>query len=349
MRLSETGGRAWKVLIPDRLTTAPDVEQAVLGVDTVFLTPGARSAAEVPEAHWQEADAILAWHEVHISDDIIARLRSCRVIVRIGTGFDNIDIESAGRHDIPVCNVPDYGTGDVADHALALILALARGIVAYDAAAMAGRWDWDAAGRLRRLDGTVCGIVGLGRIGTATALRAKAFGMRVLYYDPYKDAGYDKALGIERVWSLGALLERSDVVTLHTPLTAETRRMADASFFARLKHDAIFINVARGPCVDLDALHDALRSGRLRGAGLDVLPEEPPASHPMIEAWRQRESWIAGRLVITPHAAFYNRESYTEMRRKAAEEARRVLAGEGPRHCVNGALLRSAQSPRIPQ
>lgn len=335
--------RRWQVLIPDRLTSAPDVEQAVLGADTVFLTPGATDAAAVPDACWRQADAILVWHDVHIGDDVIARLDRCRVIVRVGTGFDNVDLESAARRRIPVCNVPDYGNNDVADHALALMLALSRGIVAYDDAARRGRWEWNAAGPLTRVTGATCGIVGLGRIGTATALRAKAFGMQVLFYDPYKEAGYDKALGIERVWTLDALLERSDVVTLHTPLTDETRGMAGASFFARSRPGALFINVARGQCLDLDALHDALRSGRLRGAGLDVLPEEPPRpEHPLIDAWRRREPWIAGRLVITPHAAFYNRESYVEMRRKAAEEVLRVLQGEAPRNCVNREWLSGA-------
>lgn len=343
--------RRWHVLIPDRLTSAPDVERAVLGTDTVFLTPGASDAAEVPDAYWTQADAILAWHEVRIGDDVVARLERCKVIVRVGAGFDNVDLESAARRGIPVCNVPDYGTNDVADHTLALILALSRGIVAYDDAARHGRWEWDAAGPLNRVTGAACGIVGLGRIGTATALRAKAFGMPVLFFDPYKDAGYDKALGIERVWTLEALLERSDVVTLHMPLTDETRGMAGASFFARCRPGALFINVARGLCLDLDALHDALRSGRLRGAGLDVLPQEPPwPDHPLIDAWRRGEPWIAGRLVITPHAAFYNRESYVEMRRKAAEEVLRVLQGEEPRNCVNRAwLTRAAQTlVRIP-
>jgi len=186
------------------------------------------------------------------------------------------------------------------------------------------------------------GIIGLGRIGTATALRAKAFGMRVVFYDPYIPDGQDKALGVTRCYELADLLAQADVVSIHTPLTSETRGMANAAFFSMLKPGAIFINTARGAIVDLDALTEALRSGQVGAAGLDVLPQEPPdPDHPLIRAWRARESWIAYRLIITPHAAFYCEEAYREMRMKAALEAKRVLAGQKPRNCVNEAWLQN--------
>lgn len=326
----------WRVLIPDRLTEPPDVERLVFGEDTIFWTPGAARAADVPDECWRGADAVLAWHELTYDAAVLAKLERCRVIVRIGVGFDNVDLRAAGAQGIRVCNVPDYGTNDVADHAMALLLTLARGLPRYDEAARQGQWTWEAAGPLARVTGRTLGIIGLGRIGTATAIRAKAFGMRVVFHDPYKDPGYDKALGVEQAQTLDELLARADVVSLHTPLTAETARLANRSFFERWKAAGTFINTARGGCQDLDALHWALESGRLRAAGLDVLPEEPPdPRHPLIRAWRAREAWLDGRLLITPHAAFFNRESYEEMRRKAAEEALRVLTGAEPRYCVN--------------
>jgi phosphoglycerate dehydrogenase-like enzyme len=331
---------AWKILIPDRLTEPPEVERLVFGSDTIFWTPGAQHASEVPEEYWREADAILAWHELTFDAALIERMECCRVIVRVGVGFDNVDLPAAGAKGICVSNVPDYGTNDVADHVMALFLTLARGLPRYDQAARQGQWVWEAAAPLARITGRTIGIVGLGRIGTATAVRAKAFGMRVVFHDPYKDAGYDKALGVEQVRALSELLTQADVVSIHTPLTKETAGLANRWFFETLKPGGIFINTARGGCQDLDALYWALTTGRLRAAGLDVLPTEPPdGGHPLIRAWRARESWLDGCLLVTPHAAFYNCESYEEMRRKAAEEALRVLTGAAPRCCVNRAWL----------
>lgn len=334
------------ILIPDRLEPPADVEQAVFGPAARILTPGARHEAEIADEVWASADAVLAWHDLRFTADLLAKLRRCKVIVRIGVGYDNVDLEAAGRLGIAVCNVPDYGTADVADHAMALLLALARGVCAFSEQVRAAddNWHWQAAGPLRRLAGSTLGIIGLGRIGTAVALRAKAFGMRVAFYDPYLPDGQDKALGVERCDELDELLAQADAVTIHTPLTDETRGMADAAFFATLKPGALFVNTARGPIVDLDALAGALRAGRLRGAGLDVLPQEPPdPAHPLIRAWRARELWVAHRLIITPHGAFYNEESYREMREKAAQEAKRVLDGRPARNCVNRQWLREGQ------
>ena len=331
----------WRILIPDRLRPPADIEQSVLGRDTIFFTPATHDAEAVPGEYWAQADAILAWHEVQLHAGVIAKLDRCKVIVRVGAGFDNVDLRAAGDRGIAVCNVPDYGTEDVADHTLGFILALERGLLAYDAAARQGRWSWEAVGNLRRIRGCRLGIIGLGRIGTATAIRALAFGVDVSFYDPYKPPGYDKALGLRQVRELPELLSEADVVTLHTPLTDETRNMADKVFFAQLKPGGLFINTARGGCHDMDALYETLESGHLRAAGLDVLPQEPPnPEHPLIKAWKDQQSWLAGRLLITPHAAFYNQDSYQELRRKAAEEARRVLCGQPPLNCLNARWMK---------
>ena len=330
------------VLIPDRLTTNAGIERDVFGSDIEILTPCAKHVSEIDDETWSNTSAILAWHDLQYKAEIIDKLEKCMVLVRVGVGFDNVDIVAAGKKGIPVCNVPDYGTNDVADHAIGLILSLARGIYAYsEKVRISKSWDWNDAGDLNRIKGSVIGIIGLGRIGTASALRAKAFGMNVVYYDPYIPDGIDKALGISKCDNLSDLLKISDVVSINTPLTEETREMADHTFFMRIKKGAIFINTSRGDIVNLDALTEALRNDKLRGAGLDVLPLEPPdPTHPLIKAWRNREPWISERLIITPHSAFYNKESYEEMRKKAAEEVVRIFEGLSPRNCVNTSYIR---------
>lgn len=332
------------ILIPDRLSTPPDVEQEAFGSGFNILTPCASHTSEISDDVWRTADAVLAWHDLQFTDEVIKKLRRCKTIVRVGVGFDNIDLEAAGKYGIAVCNVPDYGTDDVADHAMGLCLALSRGIYAFSEKVRGvDAWQWDCAGELRRLKGSVMGIVGLGRIGTATAMRAKAFGMCVKFYDPYIADGQDKALGVQRVDSLLNLASHSDVISFHTPLTEETRGMGDDSFFDHLKSGGIVINTSRGPVIQLDSLHTALRSGQVRGAGLDVVEMEPPdPEHPLIKAWRSREEWIAYRLIITPHAAFFCEESYREMRYKAALAAKRILKGEAPRNCVNQRWLKGS-------
>jgi phosphoglycerate dehydrogenase-like enzyme len=331
------------VLIPDRLSPPPDVEQEVLGDGVEVVVCSARNAAEISDDTWARADAVLAWHDLRFTPHVLSKLKRCRVLVRVGVGVDNVDLRAAGERGIIVCNVPDYATADVADHAMALMLALSRGLLAFSEQVRGApaHWRWETAGALRRLAGSTLGIIGLGRIGTATALRAKAFDFRVAFYDPYVPDGFDRALGLTRCDELADLLAQADLLSIHTPLTPQTEGMAGVEFFARLRPGAIFVNTARGAIVNLDALTEALRSGRLRAAGLDVLPQEPPdPHHPLIRAWRDREPWVAHRLILTPHAAFYCHESYREMRAKAALEARRVLAGQEPRNCVNGPWLR---------
>ena len=190
-----------------------------------------------------------------------------------------------------------------------------------------------------RLAGATMGIVGLGRIGTATALRAKAFKMRVIACDPYIRSGVDKAIGVTLA-DLPDLLAQSDVVSLHVPLTDETMNMIDNAAFGRMKRHAILINTARGAVVDMNALCVALRENRIGSAGLDVLPTEPPAGNdPIIQLWREAAERPVN-LVLTPHTAFYSEAGLLEMREKAALEIARLLAGKAPRNCVNSEFLR---------
>ena len=325
------------ILIPDRVKTA-SIEQKVLGPKYKVVAKGATYSSQIADSLWGKAEAILAWHDLKFTKNLISRLKNCKVIVRVGVGFDNIDLKAAGEKGILICNVPDYGTSDVADHAIALMLSLSCGVYAFSEQVRSSNdnWRWDVAGKLHRLKDARLGIIGLGRIGTAVALRAKAFGLRVGFHDSYISDGYDKALDLVRFDKLESLLSRSNIVSIHAPLNSETEKMADSKFFSKMRKEAVFINTARGAIVDFDALTNALKSGRLRAAGLDVLPQEPPDNkHPLIKAWRKRESWIAYRLIITPHAAFYCEEAFCEMRVKAAQEAKRVLQGKSPRNCVN--------------
>ena len=230
-----------------------------------------------------------------------------------------------------VCNVPDYGTEEVADHAIMFLLALARRLVVSHEAIRAGNWDYRTALGAPRLRGKTFGVVGCGRIGTAAALRAKALGLDVVFYDPYLRQGMDKSLGIRRVYTLEDLLEQSHFVSLHCYLDATTRHLINAESIARMRPGAMLINTARGPIVDEAALLDALDSGHLAAAGLDVIEREP------LEYDRLR---LHPKVLLTPHTAFYSVEGYTELRTKTAEEDRRILLGEPPRNPVNSVVAR---------
>jgi phosphoglycerate dehydrogenase-like enzyme len=272
------------------------------------------------------ADVLLLWHNIPVDAAVIAQLRNCRALIRNGTGYDSVDTAAASARGIPVCNVPDYGTEEVADHALALTLALARQLFPLDAEAKRLGWQIKVAARMRRLRGRVFGIIGLGRIGTATALRAKAFGFRVVFHDPYLSAGVHKALGIDRAASLDELLREADVVSIHCPLTAETRGMIGAPELARMKADALLVNTARGDIVQKTPLLAALREGRLAGAGLDVVEHEP---------LRSAAEAATPNLIVTCHAAFCSPEGMVEMRTTSAKIARAALRGEPVWNRVN--------------
>jgi len=299
------------------------------------------SHAEVPDEAWATADAIVSATDV--PDENRPMLERCRIMVTHKVGFDNIDVEGWAGMGIPVCNVPDYGTQEVADHALALLLSIVRSIPMHDRRLRAdpvGNWDPRLNPLARRMSTSVCGIVGLGRIGTAFALRAKALGMDVVFYDPYQPNGADLALNIRRARSLGELFAESDVVSVHVPLSPETDGLIGAEAMAGSKPGLVLINTARGPVVDLDALHDALRSGSVGAAGLDVLPEEPASTdRPLIRAWVDDEEWLRDRLLITPHSAFCTPGSVTDMRRKGGEVAMRYLVDGVLENCVNEHLL----------
>lgn len=296
---------------------------------------------QVPDETWRTADAVMAIAD--LDPEHRAKLDQCRIVVTPKVGFDNIDLDAWSDLQIPVCNVPDYGTQEVADHALALMLSLIRCIPQHHRALAEdpiGNWQPRHNPLARRLSASVCGIVGLGRIGTAFAIRAKALGMDVVFHDPYKPNGYDLALNIRRAESLHELFAQSDIVSVHVPLSPETDRLIDGDVLAAAKPDLTLINSARGPVVDIDALHDAMKSGQVRAAGLDVLPEEPPdLDRPLLQAWADGAEWLRDRLLITPHSAFSTPESVFDMRSKGGRAAISYLKGGRLQNCVNEHLL----------
>ena len=290
-------------------------------VQTVWLEFNAPFPAAV-----LAADAIILWHGPLVDAAVIARLKKCRAIIRNGVGFDSVDLAAAARAGIPVCNVPDYGTEEVADHALALTLALYRQLFPLDTEAKRLGWKIETAAKMRRLRTQTFGVIGLGRIGTATALRAKAFGFRVVFFDPYVPSGMHKAVGVERVGSLEELLRGSDLVSIHCPLTAETRGMIGEKEIARMKPGSFLVNTARGDIAQKAPVFAALRSGHLAGAGLDVVEAEP---------LRSAEEAATPNLIVTCHAAFCSPEGMIEMRSTSAKIARAAVLGEPVWNRVN--------------
>ena len=333
-----------RILIADAIYSGePSIERASCPAGFEVDARRGIVASDIPDVDWRSCDGIVMWQIMELTAATIAKLDKCRIIARAGVGFDGIDLDACARKGIPVCNCPDYGTTDVADHAIALYLGLVRGIAFFHEALRAdivNRWDWTAPPLIGRSRGRTFGVVGMGRIGTAAARRAQGLDMPVLFYDPYVPDGQELALGFERTRRLEELLERADVVSLHSPLTDETRHLIDAAALTRMKPTAVVINTARGAIIDIDALHAALRDGRIAGAGIDVLPQEPPdPSHPLIEAFQKNEPWIAGRLLLTPHAAFYSEAGIRDLRRKPVETIVAYLTEGRLRNCVNADLL----------
>jgi D-3-phosphoglycerate dehydrogenase / 2-oxoglutarate reductase len=314
------------VLKTDGVMPVTEAEIALLdGVGATLRDEACPTEADLI-AHGRDAAAIVTVDEP-LTAKVIGELRSCRVIARLGIGVDKVDVEAATAAGIWVTNVPDGSVHETSDHALALLLAAARRVVALDAAIRRGTWDTlGVAGRVRRLTGLRLGLVGFGRIARTLAPKAAALGLEVCAHDPYQPAEAIAAEGV-RPAELDELLRTADFVSLHAPLTPETERLLDRDRLALMKPTAILVNVARGALVDEDALVEALDSGRIAGAALDVFASEPlPASHPLV-----------GRddVVLTSHAAFYSEDSVAEVRRKAFEDVARVLGGSAPLRPVN--------------
>jgi D-3-phosphoglycerate dehydrogenase len=275
----------------------------------------------------RDADAVLVTY-AKLTGDLLRQLTRCKVIGRFGLGVDNIDLPAAKEKGITVTYVPDYCLQEVSDHAMALLLALARKIPLSNALVQAGRWEMPAVVPIHRLAGRVLGLVGFGNIPRALAPKARAFGLRVVAHDPYVAAQMLSSVGVEGV-SFDELLAMSDFVSIHAPLLPSTRGLFNAEVLRKMKRGAFLINTARGPLLAEDALVAALDEGHLGGAALDVVAVEPPP----------RDSRLIGRdnVILTPHTAFYSVEALEELQSKCAADVARVLSGEAPVYPIKAA------------
>ncbi len=322
-----------KVVVTDYITE-PASEGPIIAPHADLLFAAATDDAQLlPD--YSDADVFLVFHDIKITGGIMKEFPHLRGIVRCGVGVDNVDLPAAGEQGIVVCNVPDYGTEDVADHALMMMLAITRRLKRQDDAIRAGIWDATLIYGAPRMRGRPIGLIGAGRIGSAMALRCKALGLRVLIYDPYQPPGYEKALGVERCFELESMLRQSEIVSIHTPLTPETKHILNKETLRLLPKGAYVINTARGPCIDLVALMDSIEEGQVSAAGLDVVEREP------LDDERIRSS---PNVLLTPHSAFYSVEGFIEMRTKAGEEIARILTGQPVRNPVNRRWLKNPKA-----
>ena len=320
------------VLYPERMYPDDVEERRIFGADTHVIMRDAGSLADLSDADCEAADGLMIFR-FWVSEADFARFPKLRAVVRMGVGYDRIDRAVAARRGVTVCNVPDYGTTEVADHAIALAVTLSRGLILHhEAQRMAGaKWEVIKDPAIRRFSRTTFGIIGLGRIGTAVALRAKALGFRVVFYDPYLPNGAELAIGVERARDLPALLSQAQVLSIHTPLTSGTRGLLGAAEFAALPRGAVVVNTGRGGTMDFDALEAALRSGQVAAAGLDVMDVEPPVEpvHSLLRAYRERDPALLGRLIVTPHSAFWTPDAEWDIRIKSAQTMAAAL-GNNP-------------------
>jgi D-3-phosphoglycerate dehydrogenase len=297
-----------KVLVTDSDYPSLDIEAEVLAAaGHQLLTASCKTPDEVIEAA-AEVDALLVQY-APITAAVFEALPRLGLVSRYGVGVDVVDLEAAARHGVWVCNVPDYGTAEVALHAVAMLLALLRNLAGHDREVRAGNWNYQLGGELRRPDSLTLGVVGLGRIGRMAAERAAPWFGAAAGYDPYlPDSEWPERL--ERL-DLPDLFASSSAITLHLPLTEATRGLVGTDLLERMPMGSYLVNTARGGLVDLDALLDALQSNRLAGVGLDVFPQEPPPKeHPLL---------THPRALITPHVGWYSIDSEVELRRKAAQ------------------------------
>jgi D-3-phosphoglycerate dehydrogenase / 2-oxoglutarate reductase len=328
------------VVIADYDYDDVDIERAVIEAAGLRLVAAdCRTEDDVIEAA-RDADGIIAQYAT-VGAKAISALTRCQVIARYGTGVDIVDVDAATRRGILVANVPnDWCQNEVADHAMALLLAAARKICSYDRATRAGDWRWQSGEPIHRIQGRALGLLSFGAIAQAIAARAHAFGMRVIAHDPYMAAEDVTAHGAMPV-SFGELIEQSDYLVIQAPLTKETHHRIGEVELRRMKPTQILINTARGPIVNDAALYLALKEGWIAGAGLDDIEEEPAKQRD----WKPENPLFSlDNVIITPHAAYYSEEAIRTVRDFAAHEVVRVLTGKPPLSPVNAAQLAIARS-----
>lgn len=316
-----------KVVLTDYVWESLDVERNILG-ELAELAPMQTKKPEEFLAAAADCDALLNTYAGPITAEAMAKMPRCKIIARYGIGVDTIDLKAATEAGIIVTNNPTYCIEEVAEHTMALLLSAARKIAFYDRQVRAGQWAVPPGKPMFRLSGSTLGLVGFGNIARQVAVRAAAFGMNVLFADPFIKQGQFKEPGTQV--ELDELLQRADYVSLHPPLTPDTRRMMNDAAFGKMKPTAVLVNCARGPVVDTDALVRALDAKKIAGAALDTTDPEPlPNPHPL----RDREN-----VIINPHAAWYSEQAMVGLQAGAPNEVKRVLSGQWPINVVNPAV-----------
>lgn len=313
------------VVVTDHIFPTHEIEQAAakkLGFDLVI--GNCQNESDVLDLV-RDADAILTTF-APVTAKVVSSLTRCRVIARYGVGVDNVSVDEATRMGIYVCNVPDYCIDEVSDHALAMMLSLARRLPVLDRDVKGGNWDYRPFRPIRRIRGRTLGLLGLGRIARSLGTKAAALGMNLIAFDPYVQRGSQEEMDVRMV-DFDQFLKESDFISIHCPLTSETRGLIGRDAIKKMKSDTILINAARGGIVDEEALVEAIAEGRIGGAGLDVLSKEPIGlDHPLLQF---------PNVILTPHVAFYSEDSTLELQKSAVDEVVRALTGQPQRSPVN--------------
>ncbi len=316
----------YKVFMTDCIFPDVDIERRILSAADAELVLASGMDTQTFIREGWDCDAVIAVY-ANVDATYIGTMEKCRLIIKMGIGIDNIDVDAATRKGIMVANVPDYCIGEVADHTVALFLSGVRKICALDNNVKEGRWDFNDVKPIPRLEGMVFGLFGFGNIAQCVAKRVIAFDMKVLAFDPYLPDDVFESLNVERVRAADMLFSQSDFLSLHAPLTPDTLHIIDAMSIGKMKATAYIVNTSRGPLIKEDDLVAALKSGRLAGAALDVFEKEP----------LRPDSELAKipNVLLTPHAAFYSEGSGVELREKAARDVANTLAGSKPRNWLN--------------
>jgi len=308
-----------KAFITDYIDN-PYIEEKILG-SSLTLNPND-----------PDITSLLVWHQ-KINSNYISKFPNLKFVCRYGVGFDQIDLKLLEQKNIIFSNTPDYGVDEVSDTALAFLLSYSRGIFKYNEYSKAYKnnsWQENTISELKRASSLKVGVIGAGRIGGRFSIKSRQLGFDVQIYDPYKPSGHEKLLGVSRISNINELLSSSDIISIHCPLTKETRGLINKEFISNIKRGAYLINTARGEILDsLDTLDSALSEGILSAVALDVLPEEPPNKNSsLIKNWIKNN--YNSRVIINPHSSYYSKESYVEMRVKASQNVLNFLKGIKP-------------------
>lgn len=330
-----------KIGILDRITI-PDLEERILNSIGKIICFNANNECELPN-EIANLDAVIVYNRITLTQITINKLLNCKVIVKAGVGFDNIDICAAGNIGIPVINVPDYGTNDVADHTFALFLSYVKKIGFYNNALQKNivqYWKPGNGKKVHRLSELTFGIIGMGRIGTAVAMRAKAFGMNVVYYDPYLPDGYDKTYQVKEFKVLEELVSNSNVISIHVPLNRNTEKMINYSLLQNAKYKPILINTARGKVINTEDIYLSLKENIIEAYLADVFESEPPSDNTeLLLQFSLEDGIFRNRIIFTPHSASHTIEARKEMREKAAISVKMFIQENKMKNCINYNIL----------